>query len=74
MPALSAMLLTFIFQSRLLVCALTQFHIILLDGLAVISRRNQAILCAHIMPYRKRALILAGNVFLYAAYGPEERL
>jgi len=76
MPALSAVLLTFSFQFNLLFCALTQFCVILFDDLAMIWRRNQASLCKYVMPYRKRtrALILARNVFLYAAYIPEERL
>ena len=63
MPALSAVLLTFSFQFRLLFCALTQLHVILLDDLAVVWRRNQATVCTYVMPYRKRALILAGNMF-----------
>jgi len=33
--------------------ALTQFHVILLDDLAVTWRRNQATLCTYVMPYRK---------------------
>ena len=72
MPALSAVLLTFSFQFSLLFCTLTQFRVILLDDMAVIWRRNQA--TVHTLRYRKRALILAGNVFLYAAYIPGERL
>jgi len=74
MLALWAVLLTFSFQFSLLFCALTQFRVILLNDLAVIWRRNQTTLCTYVMPYRKRALILAGNVFLYAAYSAEERL
>jgi len=70
----SAMLLTFSFQFSLLSCALTQFHIILLDDLSVIWQRYQAMLCTYIVPYRKRALILSGNVFLCASYSPGERL
>jgi len=38
MPALSVVLLTFSFQFSLLFCALTQFHIILPNDLAVIWR------------------------------------
>jgi len=65
MPALSAVLLTFSFQFSLVFCALTQFPVlyILLEDLDVIWRRNQATLCTFVMPYRKPALILAGNVF-----------
>jgi len=37
MPALSAVLLTFNFQFNLLFCTSIQFHVILLDDLAVIS-------------------------------------
>ena len=78
MPALSAVLLPFSFQFSLLFCALTQFRFILLDDLAAIWRRNQATLCRptylYVMPYRKRALILVGSVFLCAAYIPRERL
>jgi len=68
MPALSAVLLTSSFQ-----LTLTQFHVILFDDLAVIWRRNQAVLRTYVMPYRKRALIFAENVF-YAAYIQGQRL
>jgi len=68
MPALSAVLLTFSFQFGTLFCALTQFRVIFFDDLAVIWRRNQATVCTYVMPYRKRALNLAADVFLYAAY------
>jgi len=30
--------------------------------------------CTYVIPYHKRALILAENVFLYAVYSPGERL
>ena len=51
---------------------MTQFCFILLDDLAVIGRRDQAMLCMHVMPYHKHALILAENIFLYAAYSPRK--
>ena len=62
MPALSAILAylaySFSFQFSLLFCALTQFRVILLDDL------SEATLCINVMPYRNRALILSGDVFL----------
>jgi len=74
MPALSAVLLrpTFSVYFSLLFRALTQFCVILLDDLAVIWQRNRATLCTYVMSYRKRALILAENVFFVRMYSPGE--
>jgi len=78
MPALSAVLLTFSFQLSLLLCALTQFHIISLDNLAVIWRRNQAMLCTYVMQYRKIRIWTSAKrcqkCFLVYSIKPRERL
>ena len=60
--------------SSLLFCALSQFRVILLDDLAVIWRRNHTyrmyVLCRIVKFVYERALNVAENVFLCAAYSP----